>query len=281
MTETIHLAESEPLDLEATLGCGQAFRWRRDGMGWTGIVEGRCIYLCQRGHRLDYRGADETFVRHYLGLDLDLDQILASIDRDPVIGAAIDCCRGLRVLRQPFFECVLSFLCATNTNIPAVRARVEAIAAEWGDPAAGDQESRAFPSPAMLREASENDFRACRLGYRAPFARATVKTVCETPSWEARIMGASHDEARARLMALPGIGPKAADCILLYGLGHLDAFPVDVWIRRILDRHYLHRFGDGQITSATYDVARAYGRGTFGQYAGYAQLYLFGARHLI
>lgn len=281
MTEIIRLAESEPLNLDATLGCGQAFRWRHDGSGWTGVVEGRCIFLRRRGRLLDYRGVDESFVRHYLALDLDLDRLLAAIDRDPVIGAAIDCCRGLRVLRQPLFECMLSYLCATNTNIPAVRARVEAIAATWGAPAAGDQDSRAFPSPTMLRDASENDFRACRLGYRAPFARAAVKTVCEAPSWETEIRSASHDGARAGLMAIPGIGPKAADCILLYALGHLDAFPVDVWIRRILARHYLHELGEGPITPATYEVARAYGRGSFGQHAGYAQLYLFGARHLL
>jgi N-glycosylase/DNA lyase len=154
-TETIRIAESEPLDLDATLGCGQAFRWRREGGRWEGVVDGRCLRLRQRGRLLEYSGADESYVRHYLALDLDLDRMLASIDRDQVIGAAIEQCRGLRVLRQPLFKCLLSFLCATNTNIPAVRTRVEAIAGAWGEPVAGSGDVRAFPALATLRNATE------------------------------------------------------------------------------------------------------------------------------
>ncbi len=280
-TETIRLAESEPLDLDATLGCGQAFRWRQDGGRWEGVVDGRCIRLSQRGRLLHYSGADESFVRHYLALDLDLDRLLGTIDRDQVIGAAIDCCRGLRVLRQPLFECLLSFLCATNTNIPAVRSRVEAIAGAWGEPAVGDGNTRAFPSSTALRRATEDDFRACRLGYRAPYACSTIAALCDDPSWEAEISAVSHDKARARLMSLPGIGPKAADCILLYALGHLDAFPVDVWIRRIIACHYLPDLGDAPLSPSLYETARAFGRDRFGTHAGYAQVYLFGARELL
>jgi N-glycosylase/DNA lyase len=220
-------------------------------------------------------------VRHYLALDLDLDRVLAELDRDPVIGAAIDRCRGLRVLRQPLFECLLSFLCATNTNIPAVRSRVEAIASVWGAPAAGTRNARAFPTSADLRHATEDDFRACRLGYRAPYACSTVAALCDKGPWEAVVSAGSHDEARARLMALPGIGPKAADCVLLYALGHLDAFPVDVWIRRILARHYLPALGEAPLTPSGYEAARAFGRAAFGCHAGYAQLYLFGARDIL
>ncbi|MEN6517438.1 MAG: DNA glycosylase [Methanospirillum sp.] len=277
----MRLAESEPLDLDATLGCGQAFRWRREGGRWEGVVDGRCIRLSQRGRLLHYSGSDEPFVRHYLALDLDLDRLLAAIDRDPVIEAAIDRSRGLRVLRQPLFECLLSFLCATNTNIPAVQSRVEAIADIWGEPAVGDENVRAFPSSTALRHATEDDFRACRLGYRAPYARSAVTAICSDPSWEGELSAVPHDEARARLMALPGIGPKAADCILLYALGHLDAFPIDVWIRRILARHYLPDLDTGTLSPSRYEAARNFGRDRFGAHAGYAQVYLFNARDLL
>jgi N-glycosylase/DNA lyase len=207
--------------------------------------------------------------------------VLAAIDRDPVMRAAIDSCRGLRVVRQPFFECLISYLCATNTNIPAVRCRVEALASRYGEPAADGGETRAFPSADALRNASEADLRACRLGYRARFARAAVATVRANAAWEVEAPLLSHDEARDRLMSLPGIGPKAADCILLYALGHLDAFPVDVWIRRILARHYRPELGDGPLSPSLYEAARAFGRDRFGPYAGYAQVYLFGARALL
>lgn len=220
-------------------------------------------------------------MRHYLALDIDLDRLLGTIDRDPVIGTAIDSCRGLRILRQPLFECLLSFLCATNTNIPAVRTRVEAISDAWGEIVAGGGEVRSFPTSGALRSATEDDFRSCRLGYRAPLACSAVTAICDNSSWEAEISIAPHDEARARLTALPGIGPKAADCVLLYALGHLDAFPVDVWIRRILARHYLPELGASPLSPRLYEAARTFGRGRFGPYAGYAQVYLFGARDLL
>lgn len=244
-------------------------------------MDGRCIRLRQDGRLLQYSGADEPFVRHYLALDLDLDRVLAAIDRDPVMGAAIDCCHGLRVVRQPLFECLISYLCATNTNIPAVRHRVEALASRYGEPVADGGEVRAFPSPGALRSATEADLRACRLGYRARYARSAVATVRTDTAWEVDVPLLSHDEARDRLMGFPGIGPKAADCVLLYALGHLDAFPIDVWIRRILARHYRPDLGDGPLSPSLYGAARAFGRDRFGPYAGYAQVYFFGARALL
>lgn len=280
-TDTIRLAECEPLDLDATLGCGQAFRWRRDGDRWEGVVDGRCIRLRLDGSLLHYSGADESFVRHYLALDLDLDRVLAAIDRDPAMGAAIDCCRGLRVVRQPLFECLLSYLCATNTNIPAVQHRVEALATRYGGPVTGGGERCAFPPSSALLGATEDDLRACRLGYRARYARTAIATVLADAGWEAIVPLLSHDEARVRLLGLPGIGPKAADCVLLYALGHLDAFPIDVWIRRILARHYRVDLGDGPLSPSLYEAARAFGQARFGPYAGYAQVYLYGARALL
>lgn len=244
-------------------------------------MDGRRIRLHQDGSLLHYSGADEPFVRHYLALDLDLDRVLAAIDRDPVMGTAIECCRGLRIVRQPLFECLLSYLCATNTNIPAVRYRVEALASRYGEPVTNGGELCAFPSSSALIGATEDDLRACRLGYRARYARRAIATVLADAGWEAAVPLLSHDEARARLLCLPGIGPKAADCVLLYALGHLDAFPIDVWIRRILARHYWADLSDGPLSPSLYEAARAFGRDRFGPYAGYAQVYLFGARAVL
>lgn len=281
MTEVILLDESEPLDLDATLGCGQTFRWRQQGGWWEGVADGRFIRLRQCGPLLHYAGANESFVRHYLALDLDLDRALSAIDHDPVIREVIEYCRGLRIVRQPLFECLLSYLCATNTNIPAVRSRVEAIATAWGEPATGSASAYAFPEPQALREATEEHLGACRLGYRAPYARSTIATICDTPSWKTELLSLPHEEARARLMALPGIGPKAADCVLLYGMGHLDAFPVDVWIYRILRQFYRPGPDGGPLSPLRYETLRAFGRRRFGPYAGYAQVYLYNARHLL
>jgi N-glycosylase/DNA lyase len=282
-TETIRLAESEPLDLDATLGCGQAFRWERRSGWWNGVVGERALGLRLVGRTLQVRGADEAFVRDYLALDHDLDSILSSIGQDDALRAAVDLSYGLRIVRQPVFECLISFLCATNTNISAVRHRVGALADRFGRrlDRAGVPGAHAFPTAAELGAATTDDLRACRLGYRAEFAGRTIAEVCGSPDWEEALRVQPYEEARATLMALDGIGPKAADCIALYGLGHLEAFPVDVWVRRILARHYLRGLDDGPLSPRGYEGVWAFGRARFGTYAGYAQVYLFGARDLL
>lgn len=285
MPETIQLERDEPLDLDATLGCGQAFRWRKRFGWWEGVVGARALRLRQDGHRLDVRGADEAFVRHYLALDQDLEAILSSIDCDAVIHAAIEASYGLRILRQPLFECLISYLCATNTNIPAVQRRVEEITVRFGRRISGDDlpassEAYAFPTPGALRAATGEDFRACRLGYRAAYAEDAVMA-CDEPCWEGCIRKLPYEDGRQALMAFHGIGPKAADCIALFGLGHLEAFPVDLWIRRIMIRHYLDGSGRKTMTPAEYEEIRQFGRSRFGLYAGYAQEYLYSARALL
>lgn len=193
---------------------------------------------------------------------------------------AVDRSYGLRIVRQPLFECLVSFLCATNTNISAVRHRVGALADRFGRriDCAVIPGVHTFPTAGELGVATTGDLRACRLGYRAEFAERAVAEICALPGWEEALRAQPHEKAREMLMTLDGIGPKAADCIALYGLGHLEAFPVDVWIRRILARHYLPGLDDGPLTPTGYERARAFGCGRFGTHAGYAQVYLFGAR---
>ncbi len=280
MPETILLEVDEPLDLDATLGCGQAFRWvRRDGW-WEGVVGRQAIRLRQDGRRLEVRGADESFVRHYLSLDLDLEAVISSIDRDPVVHAAIEEVYGLRILRQPLFECLISYLCATNTNIQAVQRRVEAIARHYGERIESDGgQSHAFPDLSSLSHVTDEGLRACRLGYRAAFATRTLSTIIAEPDWFLRLSILPHDEARGELMTLSGIGPKAADCICLFALEQYEAFPVDVWVRRIVCRHYLPALETRSDSPAHYEEFRSFGKGHFGRFAGYAQEYLFGARH--
>ena len=280
-TETIRLAESEPLDLDATLGCGQAFRWRHAGNDGRASWTGGASASASTGACCTYSGADEPFVRHYLALDLDLDRILAAIDRDPVIGAAMDSCRGLRVVRQPLFECLLSYLCATNTNIPAVRHRVEALASRYGEPVADGGNLRAFPSPGALITASEVDFRACRLGYRARYAAICSRDRPGRPG-----VGGGGPSP------LPRRGPRLVDGSPGYRPQSSRLHP-SLCTRahrcvpdRRLDPTYPRpplpaRFGEGPLSPSRYEAARAFGRDRFGPYAGYAQVYLYGARLLL
>lgn len=279
MSETIRLEVDEPLDLDATLGCGQAFRWIKRAGWWEGVVDRHAIRLRQDGRRLEFRGADESFIRQYLSLDFDLEAVISSIDRDPVIHAAIEECHGLRILRQPLFECLISYLCATNTNIRAVQARVEAIASHYGERIIeGSENCNAFPAPSALLGVTDEGLRACRLGYRAAFAERTLSMIAGDPGWLSRISAMHYEESRKELMSLPGIGPKAADCICLFSLEHHEAFPVDVWVRRIVGRHYIPGLEERPASLTAYEELRSFGRNQFGRFAGYAQEYLYGAR---
>jgi len=278
----ITLRHDQPFSLDQTLGCGQVFRWDRipDGT-WTGVVEGQVIRCRQKGRALSFAGADEAFLRHYFSLDLDLVAILESIDCDPFIHAAIEQCRGLRLVRQPPWECLCSYICATNTNIPAVRRRVSALAEQFGDAIEdGEKAFYSFPHPSRIScTGTASSLAECRLGYRQPYVFTTACDAAAGDRWEGGIAALPYEKARRELMKFSGIGPKAADCVLLFAFRKFEAFPVDVWIRRIMREHYLPELPqDAALTTREYDTIRAFARRHFGPYCGIAQEYIYAAR---
>ncbi len=276
---TITLRPDQPFDLSRTLGCGQVFRWETVDGWWQGVVGDRAVRIRQDGPVLTFEGADGAFVADYFRLALDLDAVLASVDRDPAIGAAIRRCRGLRIVRQPPWECLVSYICATNTNIPAVRRRVSLLAERYGEEIEGAfGTAYTFPAAEMLAEAGCEELRDCRLGYRAGAVREAARWAAENPDWAERIAALPCEDARQELMRLRGVGPKAADCVLLFAFGRYESFPVDVWIRRIMAQAYLPELGGGACTPAEYDRIRRFARAYFGRYAGYAGEYLYCSR---
>jgi N-glycosylase/DNA lyase len=228
----------------------------------------------QKGRILRWTGADRAFIRHYFALDVELDRILDEIDRDPVIAAAIERYHGLRILRQPAWECLASYICATNSNITRIRHQIAALARQFGEER-GDagNEYFTFPEASSLATAEDCSLALCRLGYRAPYLCDTARRIADDPSWEERISSLPYIQARRDLMTLKGVGRKVADCVLLFAFGRYEAVPVDVWIRRIMERHYPGPYHPGR-----YDEIARYARGYFGRYAGYAQEYLYCAR---
>ena len=278
----ITLRRNQPFSLDQTLGCGQVFRWDRTPDGsWCGVVGDRVIRCRQNGPALSFTGADAPFIRHYFSLDLDLPAILESVDRDPFIHDAIHRCRGLRLIRQPPWECLCSYICATNTNIPAVRRRVAALAQQFGDTIKeGEKTFFSFPDPSCIScTGTASALAECRLGYREPYV---FKSACDTAardSWTETIAALPYGEARRELMKFPGIGPKAADCVLLFAFQKFEAFPVDVWIRRLMREHYLPELPqDTTLTGREYDAIRTFARKHFGPYCGIAQEYIYAAR---
>ncbi|MCM2465644.1 DNA-3-methyladenine glycosylase family protein [Methanoculleus oceani] len=276
---TITLGPDQPFDLDLTLACGQAFRWEKAEGWWQGVADGRAVRIRQDENRLTFAGADAGFVRDYFRLDQDLPKILSSIDRDPAIGAAIRECRGLRLVRQTPWECLASYLCATNTNIPAVKRRVALMAERYGRPIDGPfGRAYAFPEPEALGAVPHADLWDCKLGYRTDYVCQAAAYATGHPDWAERVAALPFEEAREVLMQFKGVGPKAADCVLLFAFGFFEAFPVDVWIHRIVGETYLPDLAGRSCTPAEYERIRRFARDYFGEYAGYAQEYLYCAR---
>ena len=278
---TLTLYPDQVFNLDATLGCGQVFRWDRTREGWWyGVVENRVIKIRQDGNTLTYSGARAPFIRHYFSLDIDLSGIHGSIDADPFIHACIAVSPGLRLIRQPPWECTISYICSTNSNIPTIRRRIAAIAETFGDALLfEDKTYHAFPEPSAIVCEGHDGLTECRLGYRQPYVYGTSGSVTNAMAWTGTIRGLPYEHARRELMKLPGIGPKAADCILLFAFQKYEAFPVDVWIRRIMRAHYLPDLSPGgPMTNREYDTIRRFAREHFGIYCGWAQEYLYAGR---
>ena len=269
--------EDIPFQLDLTVSCGQAFRWQKQNGFWYAPVGDKVWKVRQEGEQLQYEGPTEEELVRYFGLDVPLDTILDEIDTDPLIHAAIETCRGLRIIRQDPWECLISYICATCANIPGITMRIENLSKSYGRRVEADG-SVFYTFPEADRLAAEEicSVRACKVGYRDTYICTAAKTAAENPRWADEIRRLPYLSAKERLMTLPGVGPKVADCVLLFAFEKYEAFPIDVWIERILRTKYL-----GGAQKLSYNKAGTFARDHFGQYAGYAQEYLFGIREEI
>lgn len=223
-----------PLDLDLTLSCGQAFRWTREGDAWTGVVGGAECRVSAVDGRLVVvtAGVDPgapALARYFrLGEDPSIHlESAAELRALPGLSTLL----GLRLLRQDPWETLASFICSAAANVRKISTCVEGMSAAWGEPIEGSGR-RAFPAPERLAGATEKELRRHGLGFRAPLLLATARRIARGDwEWES-LRRAPIGEARAALTALPGVGPKIADCALLFGLDRLDTYPVDRWIRR-------------------------------------------------
>ncbi|UCC93494.1 MAG: DNA-3-methyladenine glycosylase 2 family protein [Thermoplasmata archaeon] len=265
-----------PFDLGVSLLCGQAFRWQPlDDGGYRGVVEGTVVDIWQPSEgRLRWESGpmalEKKQVTSYFRLDDDLEAIREAIS-DVSVDGAFTQYPGLRILRQEPWETLISFVISQVSNVPRISRTVETLSMHYGDHL-GDGLSASFPRPEQLAQADENALRLLGLGYRAPHLVHISNAVNDGQLFLEPLRFASFEEARARLMELPGVGPKVADCALLFSLDHLEAFPVDRWVIRAVEEWFDVRKGMSQ--EAIADWART----RFGQYAGYAGQYLFHAR---
>ena len=258
-------------DLALTLGCGQVFHWRRHGDGWLGMIGDAPCYVEQRGERLLLPAGLEGTARRYFALDHPMLEMQASFPRDTAMDAALAACRGLRLVRQPWWECVATFITSAQKSVVHIAQISHTLRQRYGRPAEWNGgQLFAYPSPAAIAALTEADLRACALGYRAKNLLAAARMVASGNVDLAAVARLGDDDARVELQRLPGVGPKVADCALLFGFERLAAFPIDVWIERILRQIYFARK-----RRVTPKRLREFSAKYFGPFGGYAQQYLF------
>jgi N-glycosylase/DNA lyase len=263
-------------DLDATMTSGQVFAWEHSGESWIGVVSGRWVKLTQTGAVITAQTAEPqtewSWLADYLQAGVDLSEVLARFPTDPDMRAAIESCRGLRLLRQNPWECLASFILSSTKQIVQIRQIVAALGERFGSPVtvpAGQRPAFAFPTATRLASASEAELRECKMGFRAPYLLATARRVATGECDLAGLRQMSVTAARAGLLKLPGVGEKIADCVLLFAYGFPTAFPIDVWVAKALRKYYFRGRRVRPVRLRNYVTKR------FGPNAGYAQQYLF------
>jgi N-glycosylase/DNA lyase len=281
----IVLKPAQPFNLELTLCCGQAFRWQKIGGWWYGTVMDKPFKVRQAGNTLEFENVTSDFVEKYFGLNDDLPYILSQIARDKHMKGAVKALKGLRIMHQDPWECLVSYICATYKNIQAIKGMLNNLSRKFGEKATLDGYAfYTFPLAETLAKASQKQLEKCGLGYRAKYVlEAAKKVACGEFKIES-LKKESYETVREKLLTLPGVGLKVADCVALFSLEKLEAFPVDIWIKRAIIGHYANHFGEEfvrrislrkSLAKSDYEKLSFFGRKYFGAYAGYAQEYLF------
>ncbi|AXG07932.1 DNA-3-methyladenine glycosylase 2 family protein [Haloplanus rubicundus] len=281
-------------DLQATVESGQSYLWDRSdggmyermdahgGDAWYETVvppldavgnDRAVVRVRQTEGRLEWESTTDAvpILTHLLRLDDDLEAILAATPDDPLLDRAYETYRGMRLVRDPPFPCLISFICSAQMRVSRIHGMQTALAREYGDRLAVDGRTyHAFPTPAQLAARSEAELRDLKLGYRAPYVQQTAEMVAEGEADPAAARGRDYEAARDYLTGFVGVGDKVADCVLLFSLGYLEAVPLDTWIRSAIADHY------PDCDKGSYaDTSRAIRERLGGEFAGYAQTYLF------
>src|SRR3954451_2287027 len=266
---------AKDFDLEKTLNSGQVFHWQNIGNEFRGTIGDLPLILEQKGPTVKIRAGRERhlkqIVARYFALDHPLAEIRAAFPDDERLNAACDFCRGLRIIRQPKWECLATFICSSMKQVAHIRQMSQALRERFGT--ASEIEGHVlytFPLAGRIADCSEKELRECALGYRAGNLLATARLIAlgkvDLEDWSEL----PDDALRANLCALPGVGPKVANCVMLFAYERLRAFPIDVWIERVLREQYFPRK-----RKVSAQQLREFCDNYFGEHGGYAQQYLF------
>ena len=267
------LEDVADFDLFHTFECGQCFRWNYENDGFSGIALGEYLHICQLDGKIILKNTGlDTFNRvwrHYFDFDRDYGAIKAELSKDSVLRTAIDFGGGIRILNQDAFECLISFIISASNNIPRIKKIIELLCLNFGEKCEKNGHIfYKFPTCDALAALKTEDLAVIRAGFRDKYISAAAKAVKSGQLDLAALKKASFDYAKSQLLRLSGVGEKVAACILLFGLGKHEGFPVDVWVKRIMEYCYF----EGERTKE--EIAE-FAKEKFGDLGGFAQQYLF------
>lgn len=274
----------QPIDLDYTMTCGQAFRWRKQSDGtWSGVVRDRLIELRVEDGMLlwhTYPENDEELIVDYLRLRDDVGAIYDTLsDFDPYLAQQIERFYGLRLLRQDPYETLLSFICSAANSIPRIMKAVETLSAKYGQLVCEKEHVCYYAFPAVVQFA-EADRQELERTESLHFRGANLKTVAQQirdrgEGWLMRLRNVSYSEAKAELLTIRGVGAKIADCVCLFSLDKDEAVPVDTHVKQLAQRLFLPEITAKSITDAVYRRIVAAFEQRYDRYAGWAQQFLY------
>jgi len=262
------------IDIDNSINSGQVFLWQKNKNNWYGIDGQNILEINQESKIKSISNVKTSFFRN----NDDIEKIIKSISKDKIIKKAVRKYDGLRIFNQDPFQCMISFIISSNSNIPKIKNSLEKITEKFGKKVTfKEHEFFLFPEPEKIAKASINEIKSCGVGYRAPFIKEAAKMVISKKINFENLKNSDYNEAKRNLRLIPGIGNKVADCIMLFSLDKLDAFPLDTWMIKILEKYYSKEFQieTKTVTEKQYQILHEKIVDYFGPYCGYAQQFLF------
>ncbi len=270
--------ETESFELRDIFECGQCFRWNENEDGsYTGVFGNNVLDVKKLGKKVVFEGiCDSTEeIRRYFDLDRDYEKIKSKLSNiDDNLKESVRYGQGIRILNQDLWETIISFIISANNNIPRIKGIIERISKRYGNPIEYDGNIYySFPTPEQLSKATVQDLRATGLGFRDVRIYETTKLILENKINLKNLYNMDTNEVREELLTLSGVGPKVADCILLFSdLKRFDVFPIDVWVRRVMNELYIHNQDENKVSKKE---IQKIANEKFGNLQGLAQQYLF------
>ena len=270
-------------NLKDIFECGQCFRWNEEENGsYTGIWKENVVNIKKEGENFVFTGICknknlEEEIYHYFDLDRNYEQIKKELSKkDEYMKTSIAYGKGIRILNQDLWETIISFIISANNNIPRIKGIIERLSKTYGNKIEwnGKTEYYTFPTPMQLKDVTVKEYRKLGLGFRDIRLYETTKMILEGKvDLQELKNNPNTTEVREKLLTLSGVGPKVADCILLFSdLKRLEVFPIDVWVRRVMNDLYIRNEDETKVNKKQIEkIAKE----KFGNLAGLAQQYLF------